>query len=78
MPGSSASGGAMAVSPSTPPVMSPTSPTQFHIGDLVQICNDVDTVKALQLGHGEWTEAMEAVSGIIILRYKNRILCRQC
>lgn len=30
----------------------------------MQICNDVDKVKTLQHGHGEWTEAMEVVSGI--------------
>ena len=55
-PGSS---GATAMSPSTPPITSPA--TQFNIGDLVQICNDVEKVRRLQLGHGEWTEAMEAV-----------------
>ena len=51
-------GGATAMSPSTPPITSPA--TQFNIGDLVQICNDVERVRGLQLGHGEWTEAMEA------------------
>ena len=53
------SSGATAMSPSTPPITSPS--TQFNIGDLVQICNDVERVRGLQLGHGEWTEAMEAV-----------------
>jgi hypothetical protein len=53
------SSGATAMSPSTPPITSPS--TQFNIGDLVQIYNDVERVRGLQLGHGEWTEAMEAV-----------------
>ena len=56
----STSNAASASSPSTSPVLSPTSP--FHVGDLIQICNDVEKVKGLQLGHGEWTEAMESVS----------------
>ena len=47
------------ISPATPPITSPE--TQFNIGDLVQICNDVERVRGLQLGHGEWTGAMEAV-----------------
>ena len=63
------SSGATAVSPSTPPITSPA--TQFNIGDLVQICNDVERVRGLQRGHGEWTEAMEAVSGLILQTLDN-------
>ncbi|XP_011485323.1 E3 ubiquitin-protein ligase MIB1 isoform X1 [Oryzias latipes] len=32
--------------------------SQFHVGDLVQICYDIDRIKLLQRGHGEWAEAM--------------------
>ncbi|XP_065331956.1 E3 ubiquitin-protein ligase MIB1 [Cloeon dipterum] len=31
---------------------------QFVVGDLVQICNDVERIKILQRGHGEWADAM--------------------
>lgn len=31
---------------------------QFTVGDLVQICGDIERVKLLQRGHGEWAEAM--------------------
>ena len=59
--------GATAMSPSTPPMTSPA--TQFNIGDLVQIINDAERVRGLQLGHGEWTEAMEAVCTSLIYFY---------
>lgn len=35
---------------------------QFVVGDLVQICNDMERMKLLQRGHGEWAEAMMPVS----------------
>jgi len=35
---------------------------QFTVGDLVQICGDIERVKVLQRGHGEWAEAMQPVS----------------
>lgn len=35
---------------------------QFAVGDLVQICSDIERVKLLQRGHGEWAEAMLPVS----------------
>jgi len=35
---------------------------QFTVGDLVQICGDIERVKMLQRGHGEWAEAMQPVS----------------
>jgi len=35
---------------------------QFAVGDLVQICGDIERVKLLQRGHGEWAEAMLPVS----------------
>lgn len=37
--------------------------SQFMVGDLVQICYDIDRIKLLQRGHGEWAEAMLPVSG---------------
>ena len=30
----------------------------FKVGDLVQISSDILMVKLLQLGHGEWVDAM--------------------
>lgn len=36
--------------------------TQFNVGDYVKICNDMDRIKILQRGHGEWAEAMAPVS----------------
>ena len=37
---------------------------QFSVGDLVQICADLERIKILQRGHGEWAEAMVPVSFI--------------
>ena len=39
-----------------------TSTQQFAVGDLVQICSEVERIKVLQRGHGEWAEAMLPVS----------------
>ncbi|CAH0390695.1 unnamed protein product [Bemisia tabaci] len=36
---------------------------QFAVGDLVQICTDVERIKILQKGHGEWAEAMAPTLG---------------
>lgn len=33
-------------------------PTQFAEGDFVKICSDLERIKLLQRGHGEWAEAM--------------------
>lgn len=33
----------------------------FFEGDIVQVLNDRERVKSLQLGHGEWTDAMNEV-----------------
>lgn len=47
---------------SAPPVSSGSeSQQQFAVGDLVQICSDLDRIKILQRGHGEWAEAMTPV-----------------
>lgn len=46
----------------------PTSDTReisscgFTVGDLVQICADLERMKILQRGHGEWADAMLPVS----------------
>jgi len=53
--------------PSTASASSTTSPgagssSQFVVGDLVQISSDIEKVKSLQRGHGEWAEAMLPVS----------------
>lgn len=31
---------------------------QFAVGDFVKICHDLERIKILQRGHGEWAEAM--------------------
>ena len=35
------------------------------VGDLVQICSDIERMKVLQRGHGEWAEAMAPTLGKI-------------
>ena len=48
------------------PVTSSSSDNQtFAVGDLVQICNDLEKIKLLQRGHGEWAEAMAPTMGKI-------------
>ena len=42
-----------------------TGSTQFAVGDLVQICSDVERMKVLQRGHGEWADAMAPTLGKI-------------
>ena len=34
------------------------SPDELQVGDFAQICVDVERLKMLQQGHGEWAEAM--------------------
>ena len=34
----------------------------YAVGDLVQICADMERIKGMQKGHGEWAEAMLPVS----------------
>jgi len=43
----------------------PEPATQFSVGDLVQICTDMERMKILQRGHGEWAEAMAPTLGKI-------------
>ena len=35
----------------------------YHAGQLVRVIDDVEAVQRLQIGHGEWTEAMAATLG---------------
>ena len=35
----------------------------YHAGQLVRIIDDMEAVQRLQIGHGEWTEAMAATLG---------------
>lgn len=37
----------------------------FAVGDLVQICSDMDRIQILQKGHGEWADAMFPTLGKI-------------
>ncbi|XP_012288064.1 E3 ubiquitin-protein ligase MIB1 [Orussus abietinus] len=48
------------------PVTTSSSDSQtFAVGDLVQICSDLEKIKLLQRGHGEWAEAMAPTLGKI-------------
>lgn len=52
------------------PVTSSSSDSQtFAVGDLVQICNDLEKIKLLQRGHGEWAGAMAPVCIINFCNY---------
>lgn len=44
-----------------------TTTPQFAVGDLVQILSDVERIKMLQRGHGEWAEAMMPVRFCLLL-----------
>ncbi|XP_051167130.1 E3 ubiquitin-protein ligase MIB1 [Leptopilina boulardi] len=48
-----------------PVTNSNTDNQTFAVGDLVQICNDIEKIKLLQRGHGEWAEAMAPTLGKI-------------
>lgn len=50
---------------SAPSTSTAESQQQFTVGDLVQICNDLERIKILQRGHGEWAEAMAPTLGKI-------------
>ena len=43
----------------------PSVPPQYAVGDLVQICSDMERIKILQKGHGEWAEAMVPVGWLL-------------
>jgi hypothetical protein len=45
---------------------------QYHVNDYVQICADIERMKVLQRGHGEWAEAMLPVSLFKYFRSKKK------
>lgn len=40
-----------------------TGTVQFAVGDFVKICSDLERIKILQRGHGEWSDAMVPTLG---------------
>lgn len=42
-----------------------TPQQQFAVGDVVQICSDLERIKMLQRGHGEWADGMAPTLGKI-------------
>lgn len=54
--------------PTTQPVASSSDAPaqQFAVGDVVQICSDLERIKILQRGHGEWAEGMAPVRNIVL------------
>ena len=40
---------------------------KFHASQLVKVIEDVEAVKRLQVGHGEWTDEMEHTLGKVII-----------
>ncbi|XP_055383755.1 E3 ubiquitin-protein ligase mind-bomb [Condylostylus longicornis] len=40
-----------------------TAAPEFCVGDIVKICSDLESIKVLQRGHGEWAEAMQLTLG---------------
>lgn len=47
--------------------LSKKADTSFKVDDLIEISNDIDLVKKLQYGHGEWADAMLPVTHIFSL-----------
>lgn len=39
----------------------------FGVGELVQVLEDIESVKRLQAGHGEWTDSMAPVGSFDLL-----------
>ncbi|XP_058117166.1 E3 ubiquitin-protein ligase MIB1 [Anopheles ziemanni] len=44
-------------------MLTDNEPKQFAVGDFVKICSDLERIKILQRGHGEWAEAMVPTLG---------------
>ncbi|XP_061509044.1 E3 ubiquitin-protein ligase mind-bomb [Anopheles gambiae] len=44
-------------------LLADNQPQQFAVGDFVKICSDLERIKILQRGHGEWAEAMVPTLG---------------
>ena len=44
----------------------------FVVNDIVQVCSDIERIKILQRGHGEWADAMLPVNIFyLILKYSD-------
>ena len=56
------------VAAAVPSTSAPENQQQFAVSDLVQICSDLERIKILQRGHGEWAEAMAPVSSDFVTR----------
>ncbi len=41
----------------------------FKLNDLVQLSSDIELMKLIQKGHGEWAEAMQPVNRINKIHY---------
>lgn len=39
----------------------------FGVGELVKVLEDIDSVKRLQAGHGEWTDSMAPVCSFSLI-----------
>lgn len=37
----------------------------FAVGDIISVINDIDKVKELQKGHGEWIDIMKNVNALL-------------
>lgn len=46
----------------------------FAVGDIVSVIGDVEKVKELQKGHGEWIDIMKNVSDLISYKSINYML----
>lgn len=46
----------------------------FGVGELVRVLEDMESVKRLQAGHGEWTDSMAPVCSFSLIIY-TLILC---
>uniref|UniRef100_A0A182SHA3 Mind bomb SH3 repeat domain-containing protein n=2 Tax=Neocellia TaxID=44535 RepID=A0A182SHA3_9DIPT len=44
-------------------MLTDNQPQLFAVGDFVKICSDLERIKILQRGHGEWAEAMVPTLG---------------
>lgn len=50
----------------------------FAVGDLVQICSDLERIKMLQRGHGEWADGMTPVRNKGRILITNRMINQLC
>ncbi|ESO07042.1 hypothetical protein HELRODRAFT_191290 [Helobdella robusta] len=62
-PQPAATGAASSSSPLSSSSSSSATVPPFCVGDFVKVCSDVERMKVLQRGHGEWAEAMVPTLG---------------